>query len=71
MRLTRVIREYARDRTCIVVSHDLDFVAAVANRIIVLDGGRAAEEGTHEKLLAGGGLYKKLYDVQDVGAALT
>jgi ATP-binding cassette, subfamily B, bacterial len=71
MRLTRVIREYARDRTCIVVSHDLDFVAAVANRIIVLDGGRAAEEGTHEKLLAGGGLYKKLYDAQDVGAALT
>ncbi|HYZ68759.1 MAG TPA: hypothetical protein VE666_13340, partial [Mycobacterium sp.] len=59
--------EYARDRTCIGVSHDLDFVAAVADRIIVLSGGHAAEEGTREKLLAGGGLYKKLYDVQEVG----
>jgi ATP-binding cassette, subfamily B, bacterial len=71
MRLTGVIREYARDRTCIVVSHDMDFIAAVADRIIVLDGGRAAEEGTHLQLLAGGGLYKKLYDAQGVGSALT
>ena len=28
----------------LIVSHDLDFVAAVANRIIVLDGGRAARK---------------------------
>ena len=59
-RLTRVIREYARPRTCIVISHDMDFIAAVSDRIIVLDGGRAAEEGTHETLLALGGVYRKL-----------
>jgi ATP-binding cassette subfamily B protein len=69
-RLTRVIREYARDRTCIVISHDMDFIAAVADRIIVLGGGRVAEEGTHEKLLAGGGLYTKLYEAQNVDPAL-
>lgn len=70
-RLTSVVREYARDRTCVVVSHDLDFIAAVADRIIVLDGGRVAEEGTHEELLACGGLYKKLYNARDVGATVT
>lgn len=50
-RLTKVIREYARDRTCIVVSHDMDFIAAVADRVIVLGGGRVAQEGTHYELL--------------------
>ena len=70
MRLTQVIREYARDRTCVVVSHDMDFIAAVADRIMVLDGGRIAQEGTHETLLAGGGLYRILYGAQKVDPAL-
>lgn len=65
VRVSQVIREYARDRTCMVISHDMDFIAAVADRIIVLDGGRVAEEGTHDELLARGGLYKKLYEAQD------
>lgn len=64
--LTRVIREYAVDRTCVVISHDMDFTKAVADRIVVLDGGRFAEEGTHEELIAKGGLYKKLYEAQNV-----
>jgi len=68
-RLTRVIREYASARTCIVISHDMDFVAGVADRIIVLDGGRVAEQGTHETLLAHGGVYRKLYDAQNVDPA--
>ncbi len=68
-RLTRVVREYARARTCIVVSHDMDFIAAVADRIIVLDGGHAVEEGTHEGLLALGGMYRKLYDARNVDPA--
>lgn len=69
-RLARVIREYARDRTCVVISHDLDFVAAVSDRIIVLDGGRAVADGTHEELLATGGLYQRLYDAQNVDPGL-
>jgi len=69
-RLTWVIREYARDRTCIVISHDMDFIAAVADRIIVLDAGQLKEEGTHETLLAAGGLYKKLYEAQKVSPAV-
>ncbi|MGE0217887.1 ABC transporter ATP-binding protein [Mycolicibacterium sp.] len=69
-RLTRVIREYARERTCMVISHDLDFVAAVADRIIVLDGGRAVADGSHEQLMAAGGLYRRLYEAQNVDPAL-
>jgi ATP-binding cassette, subfamily B, bacterial len=68
-RLTRVVREYARARTCIVISHDMDFIAAVADRIIVLDSGHAVEEGTHEALLALGGTYRKLYDARNVDPA--
>jgi ATP-binding cassette subfamily B protein len=63
-RLTRVIRDYARARTCIVISHDMDFIAAVSDRIIVLADGRAAEQGTHETLLAHRGVYQKLYEAQ-------
>jgi ATP-binding cassette, subfamily B, bacterial len=70
VRLTRTIRNYAADRTCIVISHDMEFISAVADRIIVLHGGRVAEEGTHEELLAAGGLYTKLYEAQRVDPSL-
>jgi len=65
-RLTGVIREYARDRTCIVISHDMDFIAAVADRILVLEHGRIAQVGDHQTLMAEGGLYKRLYEAQNV-----
>jgi ATP-binding cassette subfamily B multidrug efflux pump len=35
-----------------------------ADRILFLDGGKIAEEGSHEELLALGGRYKALYDLQ-------
>jgi ABC-type multidrug transport system fused ATPase/permease subunit len=69
-RLTSVIRGYARDRTCVVISHDMDFIAAVSDRIIVLAGGRVVEEGTHQQLLMNNGLYKWLYEAQNVDPAL-
>ena len=47
-RLTGVIRGYARDRTCLVISHDMDFIAAVSDRILVLErrSSRAARRAT-------------------------
>ena len=60
-RLTQVIREYANERTCLVISHDLTFVAEVADRIMVIDKGRIVDQGTHEELVAREGLYKTLY----------
>jgi ATP-binding cassette subfamily B protein len=54
-------------RTCILISHR---VAALrrAHRIVVLDEGRVAEQGSHDELLAAGGIYAELYRDQLIGA---
>ncbi len=49
--------------TKIIIAHRISAVRK-ANKIIVLDKGRVAECGTHEELLARGGLYKETYDSQ-------
>ena len=67
-RLTGVIRGYAQDRTCVVISHDMDFIAAVADRILVLENGSIAQVGDHQTLMAKGGLYKRLYEAQNVAS---
>jgi ATP-binding cassette subfamily B protein len=73
-RLIQVIREYAQQpenrRTCIVISHDMNFIAAVADRIIVINNGRIVDAGTHEELLAREGLYRTLYELKNVDPAL-
>ncbi|MFC2468939.1 MAG: ABC transporter ATP-binding protein, partial [Negativicutes bacterium] len=50
-------------RTSFVIAHRLSTVFN-ADQIYVIDGGRIHEHGTHEELLAAGGIYSNLYNIQ-------
>ena len=47
----------------ILISHLITTLSA-ADKILVLDRGRIAEEGTHEELKDAGGIYQKIYETQ-------
>lgn len=62
----RIFKNFASmsdGKTGIMISHRISS-ARMSNKVIVLDGGTITEQGTHEELVALGGLYAKLYNLQ-------
>ncbi len=50
-------------RTSFIIAHRLSTIRN-ADNILVLDGGRIVEAGSHEELMARGGLYSRMYSSQ-------
>jgi subfamily B ATP-binding cassette protein MsbA len=61
--IQEALEEVKGSKTVIVIAHRLSTVRE-ADQILVLDGGRIAERGTHDELLARGGVYQDLFEQQ-------
>ncbi|MEU3766087.1 ABC transporter ATP-binding protein [Amycolatopsis keratiniphila] len=59
----RALKTALRNRTSLVIAHRLSTIRE-ADQILVIDGGGVRERGTHDELLAQGGLYAELYYTQ-------
>ncbi|MGI9023292.1 MAG: ABC transporter ATP-binding protein, partial [Acidimicrobiales bacterium] len=63
-RVVRAMRLVATGRTTLVIAHRLQ-TAMGADRIVVIDGGRVAEQGSHQELLARGGRYAAMWQAYE------
>ena len=61
--IQQALDEALAGRTSLVIAHRLSTIQA-ADQILVVDGGRIVERGTHEELSTAGGLYQELYLTQ-------
>ncbi len=62
--IQRALERLMKDRTAVVVAHRLSTIER-ANRILVLHQGELRESGSHNELLQKGGIYRKLYELQN------
>ena len=62
-RIREALREFTKDRAVIVIAHRLSSLMH-ADEILFLEGGRIVERGSHDALMAEGGRYAQLYELQ-------
>ena len=63
VQIRQALERLRQGRTSCIIAHRLSTVRD-ADLILVMDQGRIVEQGTHERLMAGGGLYLELYEAQ-------
>ena len=61
--IQKSMKDICKNRTALVIAHRLSTIR-YADKIIVIDDGKVAEQGNHEDLILEEGLYKKLWDIQ-------
>lgn len=66
VRVQKALEKFMRGRTVVVVAHRLSTVQQ-ADQILLLGEGKVQEKGTHEQLVAKGGIYAKLWAIQSGG----
>lgn len=62
-KIRAALRHELGDVTVILISHRITTLMQ-ADEILVLDGGRVAQQGTHQELIAQDGIYKQIYNIQ-------
>jgi ABC-type multidrug transport system fused ATPase/permease subunit len=62
-RMYETFQSILKNRGCVMISHRLAS-ARLADKIIVLDGGKAAQSGTHDELMSRDGLYRDMWEAQ-------
>jgi len=66
MYIQEALADLMKGKTVVVIAHRLSTIMQM-DRIVVIDGGKVIDTGTHEELLTGEGIYKKLWEIQAGG----
>ena len=66
MKIRKSLQDYKKDTTLILIAHRITTLMN-ADQIIVMDGGRMVQRGTHEELVKEEGLYRKIFLLQSAG----